>query len=536
MGRLAPMVSLPMIALRAESATPRYRQIYDAVRAAILAGQLAPGTRLPATRALAAALGVARNTVVNAFEQLIAEGYLESQVGAGTTVARMLPDARPGPTLRPPPHLQWRGEERSGNDQRDRRDQAVRSDHPAPSADGEQGSRAATGGPRVGPLSRRGALLATTRVSVGAQPAPVQPFRTGTPDFAAFPSTVWARITAQHWQRPAPELLTYGDPAGYAPLRAAIAAYLGEARAVRCTPDQVIVVAGSQQGVDLAARLLLDPGDAAWVEDPGYLGARAALTAAGAHLVPVPVGPEGLDVAAGMARAPHARLAYVAPSHHFPLGVMLSLQARLALLDWAAREHAWVVEDDYDSEYRYGGRPLAAMQGLDHAGRVIYVGTFSKVLFPALRLGYVVVPPDVAPAFAAARALADRHSPTVEQAILADFIAEGHFARHIRRMRTLYGARQAALIDAVQGEIGDLLMLAPANAGMHLVAWLPEGADDQHISQCLADVGITAHPVSSFALAVTLRSGLLLGYAAFPEATLREGVARLARVLRRELH
>lgn len=378
-------------------------------------------------------------------------------------------------------------------------------------------------------------MLATTRVGMAMQPAPVQPFRTGTPDFAAFPGKVWARITAKHWQHRTPELLTYGDPAGYAPLRAAIAAYLGESRAVRCTPEQVIVVAGSQQGVDLAARLLLDPGDAAWVEDPGYLGARAALTAAGARLVPVPVGPEGLDVAAGLAMAPHARLACVAPSHHFPLGVMLSLQARLALLDWAAREQAWVVEDDYDSEYRYGGRPLAAMQGLDHAGRVIYVGTFSKVLFPALRLGYVVVPPELAPAFAAARALADRHSPTMEQAILADFIAEGHFARHIRRMRTRYGARQAALIDAVQREIGDLVTLAPANAGMHLVAWLPASTDDQQISQSLAAAGITAHPVSAFAHSAPLRPGLLLGYAAFPDEMLRESVVHMARVLRREV-
>jgi GntR family transcriptional regulator/MocR family aminotransferase len=523
---------MPMIALNEESATPRYRQIYDAVRAAILAGQLTPGTRLPATRALATALGVARNTVVNAFEQLIAEGYLASQVGAGTTVARTLPDARPHRSL---PEQKRAGERRTQKNTEYARENAewAEASRTIPRRSRAiQRSDLSSSGDAKGHLSRRGAMLATTRVSVAPQPAPVQPFRTGTPDFAAFPGAVWARLASRHWQHPAPEVLTYGDPAGYWPLRVAIAAYLGEARAVRCTPEQVIVVAGSQQGVDLAARLLLDPGDAAWVEDPGYLGARAALMAAGATIVPIPVRPEGLDVAAGLARAPQARLACVAPSHQFPLGVMLSLQARLALLDWAIQASAWVVEDDYDSEYRYGGRPLAAMQGLDNAGRVIYIGTFSKVLFPSLRLGYVVAPPELAPAFAAARALADRHSPTVEQAILADFIAEGHFARHIRRMRTLYGARQAVLIDAVQREIGDGLTLAPANAGMHLVAWLPEGADDQHIARSLAEAGITAHPVSAFIHSVALRPGLLLGYAAFSEDVLREGVARMANVLR----
>jgi GntR family transcriptional regulator/MocR family aminotransferase len=475
MARQATLVALPMIRIDADSAMPRYRQLYDGLRGAILAGQLAPGTRLPSTRALAAELDLARNTVVNAFEQLIAEGYLEGKAGAGTRVAATLPD------------------------------DLLRAPAPKPPVmSGAKSHRA---------LSQRGALLAGQRVAPA--PPPRGPFRTGA-DYGAFPFAIWAQIAARHWRQPATDLLAYGDPAGYGPLRAALAAYLGEARGVRCTPEQVIITTGAQQGLDLAARLLLDPGEAVWMEDPAYPSALAALRAAGARIVPVPVGTEGLEVAAGIAAAPAARLVYVSPSHHYPLGVMLSLGRRLALLDWAAREGAWVLEDDYDSEYRYVGRPLAALQGLDRAGRVIYIGTFSKVLFPALRLGYVVAPPDLVPSFAAARAVTDRHSPTVEQAILADFIAEGHFARHIRRMRALYAARQAALIEAARHEIGDHMRIAPAEAGMHVIAWLPDSADDRALD------ALTPHP----------RRGLLLGYAAHDAEAIRAGMRRLGQVLR----
>ena len=324
-------------------------------------------------------------------------------------------------------------------------------------------------------------------------------------------------------------MLGYGDPAGYRPLREAIAAYLGAARAVRCTADQVIIVAGSQQGLDIAARLLLDPGDAAWVEEPGYTGAKGALSAAGARLVPVPVGPEGLEVAAGIAACPTARLAYVSPSHQYPLGVTLSLAQRLALLDWADHAQAWILEDDYDSEYRYTSRPLAALQGLDRAERVLYIGTFSKVLFPALRLGYVVVPPDLVSPFVAARAVADRHSPSIEQAVVADFIREGHFARHIRRMRALYAERQAILLDAAHQTFGDRLSIPSAEAGMHLVAWLPDGADAATIAIRAEALGVVVQPLSAYTTTPLARQGLLLGYAAFPTEEIRAGMRQLAR-------
>jgi GntR family transcriptional regulator/MocR family aminotransferase len=471
---------------------PRYRQLYDTIRDAILAGRLRPGARLPSTRALAQQVRASRNTVLAAFEQLAAEGYLSGRVGAGTTVAATVPETLS--RVRPEP-------------------------------------AAAGGGPRRrAALSRRGALLLQSRPALPPATGP-RPFRPGLPAFDAFPFELWARLVARRWRRAPRQLLDYGDPAGYRPLREAIAAYLGEARAVRCEAGQVIVVTGSQQGIDLAARVLLDPGDGVWMEDPGYPGARHALAAAGLRITPVPLDAEGIDVRAGAARAPAARLVYVTPSHQYPLGVTMSLARRLALLDWADRARAWVLEDDYDSEYRYAGRPLAALQGLDAAGRVIYLGTFSKVLFPALRLGYLVVPPDLVDGFTAARALTDRHSPSVTQAVLADFIADGHFARHIRRTRALYAERQAVLVEAAAAGLAGRLRVPPSEAGMHLVGWLPPGADDRAASAAAAAGGVDAPPLAAFRARGRGPGGLLLGYAGLDAGQIRDGVRRLAAAL-----
>jgi GntR family transcriptional regulator/MocR family aminotransferase len=327
-------------------------------------------------------------------------------------------------------------------------------------------------------------------------------------------------------------LLAEGQVAGYTPLRQEIAAYVTAVRGVRCRSEQVLIVNGSQQALDLAARVLLDPGDAAWVEDPGYLGARGALASAGARLVPVPVDGEGLSVETGITLAPHARLVYVSPSHQYPLGVTMSVARRLALLSWASRADAWVLEDDYDSEFRYTGRPLACLQGLDVEGRVLYLGTFSKTLLPALRLGYLIVPDGLVDAFLAAHAVADRHSPTLEQAVLADFIAEGHFARHVRRMRTLYAERQACLLEAAHRELDGALELAPADAGMHLVGWLPSKIIDRDVTSAAAAHGVEVLPLSRYAMNPLVRGALLLGYAGFDRAAIRSGVTRLATVFR----
>jgi GntR family transcriptional regulator/MocR family aminotransferase len=487
-------------ALDADAAEPLHRQLYGALRRAILAGRLPAGARLPSSRGLAAELGLSRNTVLAALEQLASEGYVEGRAGSGTYVARALPDTLPD----------------------------GRPDRRAPAAP----RRTAEPAEAIGSPSTRGRSL-IERSWPGR--AGRSPFALGLPELDAFPFDLWSRLLARRWRRPAADLAGGGDPAGYAPLRAAIADHLRRVRAVDCGADQVIVVSGIRQAVDLTVRLLLDPGDSVWVEEPGFPGIRAVLKAADLDLVPVPVDAEGLRVADGARAAPKARLACVAPSHQYPLGVVMSLARRLDLLGWAREAGAWVIEDDYDSEYRYAGRPLAAMQGLDRDGRVIYVGSFSKVMFPSLRIGYLVAPPALADAFRAARATLDDHAPMTAQPALAEFIAEGHFAAHLRRMRRLYAARQQALLDAAGRHLGGLLRLAPDEAGMHLVAELlpalAQRMDDRAASRRIAAAGLIASPLSSFYMGPPTRQGLMLGYAAFDEAAIEAGVQRLARAL-----
>ena len=369
----------PTIVLDTTSSVPLYRQLYDRLRLAILTGQLAPGARLPATRTLADELGVSRNTVYIAYQQLLAEGYIDSKVGHGTRVARVTTET----LLTLPSTSQLR--------------RSVQDDASRPH------------------VSQRGMNMAglppLPRPQVSSEPGKPPAFRAGVPALDLFPYQIWAQLVTRRVRHSLQEASDDQDPAGYRPLREAIAAHIGVTRGVRCTADQVIVVSGAQAALDLATRILLDPGDMAWIEDPGYPGARGALEGAGAQLVPVPVKEDGLDVGAGRARCPQARLAYVTPSHQFPLGVTMSLAQRLALLEWANQANAWILEDDYDSEYRFSGRPLEALQGLDSTNHVIYLGTFSKVLFPALRLGYLVVPPDLTEVFVAVRLFVDRHVP-----------------------------------------------------------------------------------------------------------------------------
>jgi GntR family transcriptional regulator/MocR family aminotransferase len=483
------------LALEPAVETPLYRQLYDRLREAILTGRLAPGTRLPPTRSLADELAVSRNTVINAFNQLMAEGYLEGNVGRGTFVSRALPEDV----------LQ------------------VQAKKPG----GEPGERVPAR-PKHSLLSKRGAVIAGLAGQAGQEGYRPQPFRPGVPALDLFPLKIWERLARRRWRSLSPALLSYGHAAGYLPLRQAIAAYLGTARGVRCEVSQVLIVGGAQQAIDLTARVLLDVGDEIWFEEPGYPGARAILLGARARLVPVPVDEEGLVVEIGRTRCPGARLAYITPSHQYPLGVTMSLRRRLALLEWAAQAGSWILEDDYDSEYRYIGRPLAALQGLDPAGRVIYVGTFSKVLFPGLRLGYLVVPPGLVDAFVAAAALTHRCPPGPDQAILADFIEEGHFARHIRRMRTAYVERQVALVEAAQAHLGGLLELSPTEAGLHMMGWLPEGSDDQRVAQHLLAREIEAPALTTYSLEGQLRPGLVLGYAGLRPGEIRRGVRQMA--------
>jgi GntR family transcriptional regulator/MocR family aminotransferase len=481
-----PSGILPPVSIDRRSATPLYRQVYDGYRDAIVLRRLRAGERVPSTRDLARELGISRIPVLTAFEQLLAEGYFETRVGAGTFVARVLPD--------------------------DFHESARR--HAAAHASGRPGPRRVARAPEP--------LLREPEPWLGGR----GPFRLSQPAVDRFPVQAWSVLVARHVRNPRASLLHYGDPMGYRPFREAVAAYLRAARGVRCEADQVMAVSGSQQALEIAARVLFEPGAAVWVEEPGYVGARDALAMAGARLVPVPVDRSGLDVSAGIARQAEARGAYVTPSHQYPLGETMSAARRLQLLDWARRSGAWIIEDDYDSEYRYESLPIASLQGLDRDARVIYVGTFSKVLFPSLRMGYLVVPADLVPRFAAVREAMDVCSPSLFQAVLADFIGEGHFGRHLRRMRLLYAERRRALVDALGRELPQLEVIGDA-AGMHLVAALPAGTRDRELAARAAALGLWTMPLSACFLGPARRPGLVLGYGGVTEREIRDAVKRL---------
>jgi GntR family transcriptional regulator/MocR family aminotransferase len=371
------------------------------------------------------------------------------------------------------------------------------------------------------------------RAQIAASQPPTQgelprPFVPEAPALDVFPFQLWSRLLVRQARRMPVTSFTYQDSAGYRRLREAIAAHVAVSRQVHCSPDQVMIVSGSQGGLDLTARMLIDPGEAAWMEDPGYSGARGALVGAGARIIPVPVDQEGLMVDEGIRRAPEARLVYLTPSHQFPLGVTMSLPRRLAVLDWAKRTNAYVVEDDYDSEFRFESHPLASLQGLDDAGRVIYMGTFSKVLFPSLRIGYLILPPQLVDSFLKVRRMIDIHSPMLEQAALADFIIEGHFTRHLRRMRTVYAERRNALLEAAR----DLPMVIDApQAGIHCVGWLPEGVDDLLVAGRAKEYDLQLTPISSFRMEPSLHKGLLLGYGGYSVLELKRGMTRLGALL-----
>jgi GntR family transcriptional regulator/MocR family aminotransferase len=479
---------LPAFTLDRSAVKPLYRQLCDGFREAIVDRRLRGGQRLPSTRTLAAALGISRIPVLNAFEQLLAEGYFESRVGSGTFVSSTLPHEavsrpRPGTQAKPRPP-----------------------------------------GPR--PIAARPAAVLRTA------PEPwlkgFGAFRLSEPALDHFPFPIWSRLVARHSRRRTG--LNYGSPMGDLALREALAAYLRTARAVRCEAEQILVVSGSQQALEITARVLLDPGQPVWVEEPGYGGARDALAMAGARLVPVAVDEEGLDVAAGVRAARHARAAVVTPSHQYPLGATMSASRRLQLLDWAQSTGAWIVEDDYDSEYRYESQPVGALQGVDRDGRVIYIGTFSKVLFPALRVGYLVVPADLVGRFAAVREAMDICPPALTPAVLADFIAEGHFARHLRRTSLLYRERRTALVEGLERSLGARLQVVGAEAGIHLVA-LSHRPGDRGISERAAREGLWAMPLSACYLGEPRQHGFVLGYGGTTVGDMARAVGRLKRLM-----
>jgi len=485
--------TLPLSLPAAPPGTPLYRWFYEELRSAILAGRLKPGARLPATRDLARQYRLSRSTAVTAFEQLEAEGYVEGKVGAGSFVSQVLPD-----------ELLQVGR-----------------------ISGEKTAR-----PRRVAWS---AYAKRLKAFPGGEPRATRAFRANQAALDAFPTTLWAQVAARRLRRVSTYLLAGGEALGYRPLREAVAEYLSTSRGVTCSPDQVLIVSGVQEALERVAHLLLRPGERVWLEEPGYPGAAIVFRAVGAKLCPVPVDSEGLDLQQGQGRWKRARLVYATPAHQYPLGVTMSLRRRLALLEWARRSGTIIFEDDYDSEYRYSGRPIPALHGLDRAGAVIFAGSFNEVLFPALRLGYLVVPPHMVEVFASAQSVSMRHAPLIDQAVLCDFITEGHFARHIRRMRELYAERLSVFLECGRQKLSGLLEIPDVEAGLQTVGWLARGIKAERAAAAAAEHDVEVVPLSRYASRRLAREGLVLGFAAVDARELRRGVEQLAKVLERLL-
>jgi len=463
---------LPLIAIDRKSPKPLHKQIYDGFRAVIVDANLHPGQRIPSTRVLAIELGVSRFPVLNAYAQLLAEGYFESRVGAGTVISTSLPD----PITRG-----------------------------VPTAAGSKVSY-------VGP--RRVARRTTLFPRLEAKPWLRGPgaFRVGQVAFDQFPLKVWSNLIARHCRNMDAVSMRYQNQLGSEAFRQTIARYLRTARSLHCDESQIMIVNGSQQALEITARVLLNPGDRLWMEEPSYNLARSVFALAGCRLVLVPVDDEGLSVEAGTKLCRKAAAAFVTPSHQFPLGVTMSASRRFQLLEWAHHTGSWIIEDDYDSEYRFESLPIASLQGLDTNARVIYVGTFSKVLFPSLRLGYIVIPADLVDRFISVRQAMDIGPPEFFQHVIADFMNEGHFARHLRRMRALYREQRTALVSCIGGELGSALEVLGSEAGMHLPVALTRRISDREIAERAARQNLWLWPLSPYYAGKASRSGFVLGF------------------------
>jgi len=478
-----------------DSPRPVTTQLYVALRELILSGGVAAGARLPATRTLAKEAGVSRTTVIEAFDRLAAEGLVESRVGAGTYVAKVLDAARPRPAAVAAP-------------------------------------RAASAPPRLSRAMARSVARFGERQRL---PSVARAFTTALPAFDAFPMAQWARLSAKHWRRHRSEVMGYGDPFGHPALRHAIAAHLMANRGIKCDAGQIFIVAGAQQAFSLIASALLNQGDRVWFENPGAIGARNSLIAAGAELTPVPVDEQGLRVDEGLRRAPRFRLAFVTPSHQQPLGMAMSLERRFALLNAAERARAWIIEDDYDGEFPFGGTPLPTLKSVDATDLVIYVGTFSKSLFPSLRLGYFLAPPALADTLGSIMSKVMHGVPTFVQAVVAEFLDEGHFAAHLRRMRRIYAERHDVLCRAARKRLASLLDVVESQSGLHTIGHLAAGLNENAVVEAARARDITVSGIGRYALTKMPSRGLVLGFGGVPPKEIEAGVATLGEVLEKQL-
>ncbi|MEK7954239.1 MocR-like pyridoxine biosynthesis transcription factor PdxR [Luteolibacter soli] len=468
-------------------------------RRGISTGRLLPGSRIPPSRVFAEQHGMARGTILEAFDQLISEGYLTTRRGSGTTVSPELPDP---------------ARERS----------------PVSAEKSRETSR-----PGLSHRAKRLRHLPVSPFPLDFSDARPKAFRANQPSVAHFPIDEWSRLSSRRLRRASAEMLIGGDVLGYPPLRDALAAHLGSTRGIHCTADRIMIVSGTQQALDLVVRIVLDPGDKAWIEDPGYPGAGTVMESWGVKVIPVDVDARGLRVEKGLRAAGDARLAYVTPAHQFPLGVVMAPERRQQLLQWARESGAWIFEDDYDSEFRFSGRPIAALQSLTPDDNVIFSGSFSKMLFPSLRMGFVVLPDRLVEPMRQLRSLVDRHGPTLNQAVLCDFIAEGHFSRHLRRMRQIYAQHHEALLESAAANLADLLDVVPTETGLQTIGWLANGQQDRDIARLAAAAGIDVTPLSNYAFKWRKRNGLQLGFGSIAPKELRLATAKLARVLKKNL-
>ncbi|NEQ67497.1 MAG: PLP-dependent aminotransferase family protein [Symploca sp. SIO2D2] len=481
------------IRLDSNAPIPLHRQLYEELRRAILTGRLSKGKRIPSTRALAKSLGISRTTVTLAYEQLISEGYMQTTVGSGTFVCSQLPDE-------------------------------LLNSAPLDSFSEES--------PPAVQLSNYGAIIANTEIPYYQQPDLPISFRYGQPAFEQFPFKLWRKLLSRHCGSPLDWLHYATDAGGYKPLREAIASYLARSRAVQCEPDQIIITSGSQQALDLVTRLLIAPGDGIALEEPGYPGARYIFLAQGAKLYPMAVDESGLVIEKLVnSSQKNIKLLYITPSHQFPTGAVLSLPRRLALLAWAQKMGTMIIEDDYDSEYRYGERPIPALQGLAHSNSVLYIGTFSKMLFPSLRIGYLVVPQPLVNLLTRAKWLTDRHSPLLEQKVLVDFLNEGHLESYIRRMRNHYNQLRQVLVQALRTYLAQKVTILGEKAGIHVMVRLNTKLSDEEIIDRAAELGVCLVTAQPYYLENKPRGEFIFGYAQLTSAQIQEGISKLALIV-----